>query len=394
MSSNHHITDGSIFMTLGGRHRNMILEPFEEDEPEFPHYGEFKRQIEQLINTKTSSNIFRPAPHNKEIGTDVEERALTRRFLRVNIIGEHDDLQPPCTSEDTKNYHNMVREQAKQALADTIACDLYVSVLGKHRKAQMQTLIDDTNTSARFRLTCIKATHWREVDDHIPVIIANYKQQWYRGQVQSKDLRSAMTNLNIIQEINRQVTNFNPTQTYTGLDIITLMLPTLVATEFNQMVRDWKRSIRRDINPSLTEISDDIQGCFSIQSSVTNPDTYSFIIKPKESQYARVNNASTTYDHHDRSNSKQSDQQRRYTEEDIRSIKDKAYREGKASTHHTTHRDRSYTRPESQPQRHRYDNEKRQRHINRHQKQKQIQRHSPTTARCTKKPQRQKQKQK
>jgi hypothetical protein len=116
-----------------------------------------------------------------------------------------------------------------------------------------------------------------------------------------------MTNLNIIQEINRQVTNFNPTQTYTGLDIITLMLPTLVATEFNQMVRDWKRSIRRDINPSLTEITDDIQDCFSIQSSVTNPDTYSFIIKPKESQYARVNNAFTTYDHHEKSNSKQSD---------------------------------------------------------------------------------------
>ena len=45
-----------------------------------------------------------------------------------------------------------------------------------------------------------------------------------------------MTNLNIIQEINKQVTNFNHTQIHTGLDIITLMLPTLVATEFNQMV--------------------------------------------------------------------------------------------------------------------------------------------------------------
>ena len=163
-------------MNLGGRHRNMILEPLEEDEPEFPHYGEFKRQIEQLINTKTSSNIFRPAPHNKEIGTYVEERALIQRFLRVNIRGEPDDLQPPCTSEDTKNHHNMVSEQAKQALADTFACDLYVSVLEKHRKAQMQTLIDDTTTSARTRLTRIKTTHWREVDDHIPVIIAKFIQ--------------------------------------------------------------------------------------------------------------------------------------------------------------------------------------------------------------------------
>ena len=96
------------------------------------------------------------------------------------------------------------------------------------------------------------------------------------------NLRSAMTTLNIIQEINKQVTNFNHTQIHTGLDIKTLMLPTLVATEFNQMVRDWKRAIRRDINLTLTEISDDIQDCFSIQSSVTNPDTYSFITKPKE----------------------------------------------------------------------------------------------------------------
>ena len=73
------------------------------------------------------------------------------------------------------------------------------------------------------------------------------------------NLRSAMTNLNIIQEINKQVTNFNHTQIHTGLDIITLMLPTLVTTEFNQLVRDWKRAIRRDINLILTEISDDIQ---------------------------------------------------------------------------------------------------------------------------------------
>ena len=54
----------------------MITEPFEEDQPEFPHYGEFKRQIEQLINTKTQSNIFRPEPHNKEIGTSSEEKTF------------------------------------------------------------------------------------------------------------------------------------------------------------------------------------------------------------------------------------------------------------------------------------------------------------------------------
>jgi len=52
MSSNLPTTEGPIFMNLGGRNRNMITEPFEEDEPEFPQYGEFKRQIEQIISTK------------------------------------------------------------------------------------------------------------------------------------------------------------------------------------------------------------------------------------------------------------------------------------------------------------------------------------------------------
>ena len=130
MSSNHHTTDGPVFMNLGGRHRNMTIEPFEEEEPEFPQYGEFKRQIEQLINTKTHSNIFRPEPHNKEIGTSAEEQMLKRRFLRRDTNNDPDDTQPPCSSEDTKNYHNMVRAQEKQALAAGPAkCDR-VSVMG------------------------------------------------------------------------------------------------------------------------------------------------------------------------------------------------------------------------------------------------------------------------
>ena len=300
MSSNQHTKGGPIFMKIGGKHRNMITEPFEEDQPEFPHYGEFKRQIEQLINTKTQSNIFRPEPHNKEIGTSTEEETLTQRFLRIDAYGDPDNTQPPCTSEDTKNYHNMVRAKAKQALADTIACDLYISVLGKHRKAQMQTLIDDTNTPARTRLTKIKEAHWREVTDHIQIIIANYKQQWYQGYVRAKDLRSAMDILNILQEINRQVSNFNPKQTYSGLDIITLMLPTLTACDFNQMVRDWKKDIQRGITPSLTEIADDIQSCFSIQNSVTNPDTYSFIKTSNDTQQARANNSYIHDEHRSR----------------------------------------------------------------------------------------------
>ena len=356
MSSNHHTTDGPVFMNLGGRHRNMTIEPFEEEEPEFPQYGEFKRQIEQLINTKTHSNIFRPEPHNKEIGTSAEEQILKRRFLRINANSDPDDTQPPCSSEDTKNYHNMVRAQEKQALADTIACDLYVSVLGKHRRAQMQTLIDDTNTPARTRLARIKAAHWRQVADHVQVIIVNYKQQWYKGQVQSQDLQSAMHNLHILQEINRQVNNFDPQQTYTGIHMVTMILPTLVAREFNQMVRDWKRDIRNNNTPTLTEIADDIQSCFSIQNSVTNPDTYAFITKQKDTHYARANNAYVNDRHRDRNSSNTNEQRKTYSEADIRNIRDKAYREGKASNHSANQRERSNPRTEPDPQRQRHDN--------------------------------------
>jgi hypothetical protein len=77
MSSNLLMTEGPIFMNLGGRNRNMITEPFEEDEPEFPQYGEFKRQIEQLINTKTHSNIFRPARPPQQRNRSIRRRTNT-----------------------------------------------------------------------------------------------------------------------------------------------------------------------------------------------------------------------------------------------------------------------------------------------------------------------------
>ena len=71
-------------MQLGGKHRNMTTEPFEEEGPEYQFYGEFKRQVEHLINTKTESNLFRPAPYNKLIGDSIEEKALTRRAERAD----------------------------------------------------------------------------------------------------------------------------------------------------------------------------------------------------------------------------------------------------------------------------------------------------------------------
>jgi len=288
--------------------------------------------------------MFRPDPHNKEIGSSAEEQELTKRFLRTDTNGNPDNTRPLCTPQDTKNYHNMVREQANQALADTIACDLYVSVLGRYRKAQMQTLIDDTETSARTRLTKIKTAHWRQVLDHVQIIISNYKQQWYKGQVPSQNLKSAMFNLNILQEINKQVNNFDPRQTFSGLDIATMMLPTLVGTEFNQMVREWKRDIRKNTQIDITEISDDIQNCFSIQNSVTNPDTYSFIINPKEANRAQIKDAYTEDRHRGRSNSN-TRYQRQYNETDIQDIRDRAYREGKASNDERNNRSRSRDSP-------------------------------------------------
>ena len=63
-------------MNPGGRNRNMITEPVKEEKPEFPQYGELKRQTKQLINTKTQSIMFRSEPHNKEIGTSTEGKAL------------------------------------------------------------------------------------------------------------------------------------------------------------------------------------------------------------------------------------------------------------------------------------------------------------------------------
>ena len=67
-------------MKLGGRTRNMANEPFEETEPEYALYGEFKRQIEHAISTKTSSD---PTHNNKEIGKTRTEKEITQRVERI-----------------------------------------------------------------------------------------------------------------------------------------------------------------------------------------------------------------------------------------------------------------------------------------------------------------------
>ena len=92
-------------MKLGGRTRNMFTEPFEETEPEYALYGEFKRQIGHAINTKTESNIFRPDPHNKEIGKTRTEKEITQRVERIDDQGTQTitKTQPQMrTSKTTK----------------------------------------------------------------------------------------------------------------------------------------------------------------------------------------------------------------------------------------------------------------------------------------------------
>ena len=353
-------SEGPFFMQLGGNHRNMTTEPFEEHGPEYQFYGEFKRQVEHLINTRTESNLFRPAPHNKLIGESTAEMALIRRAERIGNDGLHDPETAIPSPEDTKNYQNMMRDMAKQALADANACDLYLSLLGKHRKAQMQRTIDDQTLTARQRLTAVKQYHWDEVTDHISVIISNYKQQWYSAHTLSTDLRSASKNLNLLQEINRQVHNFDHTETYTGLDMIKLLLPTIVATEFNQLVREWKTNIRDKTDVTITKITASIQQCFSIQDAVTDPQTYAFITQPTKTHQARVNNAYTYDNNRDRSQSRQTRPTKGYTSAEIEEIKQKSFRDGQRSAKSTSSQPRTET-SYSQRQRSRSNNNERER---------------------------------
>jgi hypothetical protein len=214
-------------------------------------------------------------------------------------------MQDPATNDYIKNYQNMVRAQAKQALANTIACELYISTLGTFRKAHLQTLTDDKTTPPRLKLDKIKTAHWNEVKHHIPIIIANYRLQWNTFQVRSINLPTAMKNLNTIQEINRQVNNFDPKKTYSGLEITTLLLPTLEATEFNAMAREWQTNIRRERDIPISEVSQTIQECFTLQSAVTNLATYAFIGHSTQTHYPRINSANTYDTRRDRSQQRQ-----------------------------------------------------------------------------------------
>jgi len=303
-------------MKLGGRTRNMFTEPFEETEPEYALYGEFKRQIGHAINTKTESNIFRPEPHNKEIGKSKTEKEITQRVERIDDQGYPDNNQDPASNEDFKNYQNMSRAQAKQAHADTNACELYISTLGTYRKAQIQSIIDDNIISPRMRLDKIMTTHWNEVKTKIPTIIANFKQQWEIYQVRSNDLTTIMTNLNILQEINKQVNNFDPKEIYTGLQMIQKLMPTLVAREFNAMSGEWQNSIDRNRATTITQVAEDIQKCFNLNSKVTDLSTYGFIAHNAQAHHPRVNSARTYDTYRDRNQQGRHEQHRAHTEAD------------------------------------------------------------------------------
>ena len=345
------ISNVAIFMKLGGRTRNMATEPFEETGPEFALYGEFNRQIEQLISTKTESNMFRPDPHNKEVGKSQAEKELTQRVERGNRSTSRDNESDKSTNEDIRNYQNMVRAQAKQALADTIACDLYISTLGTYRKAHLQTLIDNKTMSPRLKLDKIKTTHWNEVRHHIPIIIANFKQQWNIYQVRSINLTTIMQNLNILQEINRQINNFDPTKIYSGLEFTTLLLPTLEAIEFNAMAKTWQQNIRLGENVLVKDLAQTIQECYAIQDTVTNLATYAFIGHSTQTYQARVNSANTYDTYRNRSNSRQQERGKTYNETEMKALTAKSFREGQRARDTSFPREMSQPRKEYPPQR-------------------------------------------
>ena len=344
MSNTNQFFNGAIIMKLGGRTRNMANEPFEETEPEYALYGEFKRQIENAISTKTESNIFRPDPHNKEIGKTRTEKQITQRVERIDSQGNPNNIQDPASNEDIKNYQNMVRAQAKQALADTIACELYISTLGTFRRAQLQTIIDDNTTAPRAKLDKIKTTHWNEVKTKIPTIIANYKRQWDTFQVRSTDFTTIMKNLNVLQEINKQVNNFDPKETYTGLQMIHLLIPTLVATEFNAMSGEWQNNIERNRATTITQVAEDIQKCFNLHSKVTDLATYEFIGHNAQAHQSRINSAKTYDTYRDRSQQGRHEQRRTYTEAEVREKTSKSFREGQRSRAPTSPTERSNPR--------------------------------------------------
>jgi hypothetical protein len=225
----------------------------------------------------------------------------------------------------------MSRAQAKQAHADTNACELYISTLGTYRKAQLQSIIDDNIISPRMRLDKIMTTHWNEVKTKIPTIIANFKQQWEIYQVRSNDLTTIMTNLNILQEINKQVNNFDPKEIYTGLQMIQKLMPTLVAREFNAMSGEWQNSIDRNRATTITQVAEDIQKCFNLHSKVTDLATYEFIGHNAQAHQSRINSAKTYDTYRDRSQQGRHEQRKTYTEAEVREKTSKSFREGQRS---------------------------------------------------------------
>jgi hypothetical protein len=127
-----------------------------------------------------------------------------------------------------------------------------------------------------------------------------------------------MTNLNILQEINKQVNNFDPKEIYTGLQMIQKLMPTLVAREFNAMSGEWQKSIDRNRATTITQVAEDIQKCFNLNSKVTDLSTYGFIAHNAQAHQPRINSERSYDTYRDRNQQGRHEQHRTHTEAERR----------------------------------------------------------------------------
>jgi len=113
---------------------------------------------------------------------------------------------------------------------------------------------------------------------HTPVIIARYKAQWaLQCNSNCTSLESAIDNLHLLQNINTNIYDLDPTTVFTAIEMMTLIIPTLHHDNFSILVENWNRRIELGQPTDSNTLQPQLERCFMSKASLNNAHNYAYV---------------------------------------------------------------------------------------------------------------------
>ena len=281
----HHI------VTIMGESYDIYSRRFEQQADNLPAISTFWSNFKRAVATHTRSNIFSSAQDNIVYGESLHEQMIGWRIqhipypydLGVDQNGYPVPNPPPPTSEDWKAWSFICKEKANQNHEDNKALQMFWNWIGDYRQRTLRHIYKDETKTPRRRLQEIEIAHLSYLRGHTSVIIARYKAQWaLQCNNNCTSLESAIDNLHLLQNINTNIYDLDPTTIITALEMMTLIIPTLHHDNFSILVENWNRRIELGQPTDANSLQPQLERCFISKASLNNAHSYAHVGTNKE----------------------------------------------------------------------------------------------------------------